>query len=267
MDAAPALRAFRPPPWTALLNLSLGALFLASIPLGFLAVDRTPLAAAPLFPWLTVSFTGLFILAHESIHGLLVPGRPRLGAALGRVFAFAYAFMDYGRLRAAHRAHHAAPGTALDPDAHASGRFFPHLAAFLWRYLTVPQLALLVLAGDRLGSHGHTRAMLLAYVGPIACSTLIVFSLGIYLVHHPRLVELGLADARHRAVAVDPGPVLSLFAILFFNYHWLHHEHPHLTWVSLGRLRAHEPRRLALREALSAVRSGHAPAAMNPPAR
>lgn len=254
-DDTSDLRAVRPPRFTAPLNLSLGALFLASIPLGFLAVDRRPLAALLVTPWLCFSFTGLFILAHEAIHGTLLPGRAQLGHALGRLFAFAYAFMDYGRLRACHARHHAAPGLPDDPDAHPSGRFLPHLATFAARYLRWWQLLLLVGIGNRLGQSGHTAALLLAYVVPVVASTLLVFTVGIHLVHHPRLLERGLADPRHRTVGIDLGGVGSLVAILFFNSHWLHHEHPQLTWVQLGRYRPREPRWLGLREALRAIRS------------
>ncbi len=242
------------PSFAAPLNLALGALFLASIPAGFFAIDAHPLWALAISPWLVFCFTGLFILAHEAIHGTLVPGHPRLGHALGWLFAFAYAAMDYRTLRARHREHHASPGRALDPDAHQSGHFLPHFGGFVYRYLRVWQVALLVLVGNQLGQAGYTRAMLCAYVGPVVASTLIVFTVGIFLVHHPSLWRAGLADERHRSVGVDLGGAGSLLAILFFNTHWLHHEHPHLTWVQLGRYRAREPRWVSLFEAVRVVR-------------
>ena len=252
--AARDLAAVRPPAFAAPLNLALGALFLASIPVAFLAIDAHPLAALWLSPWLVFCFTGLFILAHEAIHGTLLPGHPRLGHALGWLFAFAYAGMDYRTLRARHREHHAAPGRAEDPDAHQSGRFLPHFLGFIYRYLRIWQVALLVLVGNQLGQAGHTRAMLCAYVGPVVASTLVVFTVGIFLVHHPKLWRAGVADERHRSVGVDLGGAGSLLAILFFNTHWLHHEHPHLTWVQLGRYRAREPRWVSLFEAVRVVR-------------
>ena len=263
--AARDLAAVRPPRFTGPLNLALGALCLASLPAGFLLVDRFPLAALAVSPWLVCCFTGLFILAHEAIHGTLWPGWPRLGHACGRLFAFAYASMDYGTLRANHWEHHRAPGRDGDPDAHPGGRFLPHLAAFALRYLRWWQVLILVAAGNRLGEAGHTRAMLCAYVGPVVASTLVVFTVGIFLVHHPALLALGEADPRHRAVGVDLGPLGSLFAILFFNTHWLHHEHPQLTWVQLGLLRPREPRWLSLRAALGAVWLAPAPTAAPAP--
>jgi beta-carotene ketolase (CrtW type) len=247
------LAAVRPPRWAAALNLALGAVFLASIPLGFFAVDGWPLAALVVTPWLVFCFTGLFILAHEAIHQTLVPGWPRLGHAFGWLFAFAFVFMDYGTLRARHSEHHGSPGRDADPDAHPSGRFLPHFASFLYRYLRIWQVALLVLAGNAVGQAGHTRAMLCAYVAPAIASTLIVFAVGIFLVHHPKLRAAGAADERHRSVGVDLGGAGSLLAILFFNTHWLHHEHPQLNWLQLGLYRSREPRWVSLGEALRTV--------------
>ena len=76
------------------MNVALSGVFLATPPVAFLVVDRHPWAAAALWPWTTFAFTGLFILAHEGIHGTLLPGHPRAGHGLARVLLFAYAFLD-----------------------------------------------------------------------------------------------------------------------------------------------------------------------------
>ena len=69
----------------ALLNASLGALFLALVPAAFFLVAAHPWAMLVTIPVNACAFTGLFILAHEAIHGTLLPGFPRLGHALGRL--------------------------------------------------------------------------------------------------------------------------------------------------------------------------------------
>ncbi|MBA4787230.1 MAG: beta-carotene ketolase, partial [Brevundimonas sp.] len=52
--------------------------------------------------WLSV---GLFIVAHDAMHGSLAPGRPRLNAAVGRLTLGLYAGFRFDRLKTAHHAH------------------------------------------------------------------------------------------------------------------------------------------------------------------
>ena len=52
------------------------------------------------------------------MHGSLVPGRPRVNAAIGSLCLGAYAGLSYRALHPKHHAHHAPPGTAPDPDFH-----------------------------------------------------------------------------------------------------------------------------------------------------
>ena len=61
-------------------------------------------------------FTGLFIVAHEAMHGALAPGRPRLNRSIGRLVLRLYAGLSYDRLLPEHHKHHRRPGTADDPD-------------------------------------------------------------------------------------------------------------------------------------------------------
>ncbi len=63
--------------------------------------------------WLSV---GLFIVAHDSMHGSLAPFRPRLNLAVGRLALALYAGFSFDRLAPKHFAHHRHPGTAEDPD-------------------------------------------------------------------------------------------------------------------------------------------------------
>ena len=101
-----------------------------------------PAAAALILvqAWLS---TGLFIVAHDAMHGSLAPGRPRLNDAVGRAALMIYAGLDYDRLRPAHFAHHKAPGTDGDPDFHPDRprAFGPWLLRFFFGYYTHAQLA------------------------------------------------------------------------------------------------------------------------------
>src|SRR5918998_5859922 len=63
--------------------------------------------------WLSI---GLFIVAHDCMHGSLAPFRPRLNLWIGRLCLGLYAAFSYDRLIAKHFAHHRAPGLPEDPD-------------------------------------------------------------------------------------------------------------------------------------------------------
>jgi len=107
--------------------------------------------------WLSV---GLFIVAHDAMHGSLAPGRPRLNAATGTVALALYAGFRFGRLNIAHHAHHAAPGTERDPDFHAAAprRFLPWFHGFFRTYFGWREMAVLTFAGrDRPFRSGRRR--------------------------------------------------------------------------------------------------------------
>lgn len=66
--------------------------------------------------WLS---TGLFIIAHDSMHGALAPGHPRLNRAIGATCLTLYACLSYATLLPQHHLHHKETGTAGDPDFHS----------------------------------------------------------------------------------------------------------------------------------------------------
>ncbi len=237
-----------------LLNVTLGALFLAAIPTAFALVHAHPWAMVVTIPINACAFTGLFILAHEAIHGTLVPEFPAFGHVLGRLFATVYALVDYDLLRANHWEHHGHVATEKDPDFDSSGRLFVHGFRFMRRYLRVRSILLLALAGHLLGQAGYSAAMIGAYVAPVLLSTLVVFTVGIHLVHHPVLLAQRTEGDPQRSVCIDLGRVGSALVILNFNVHWHHHAHPRLSWWELGAMREAEPVRVPLREAWRVLR-------------
>src|ERR671916_1061470 len=83
--------------------------------------------------WLSV---GLFIVAHDCMHGSLAPGRPRINRRVGRIALALYAGFSFDRLLPKHFDHHKHSGTALDPDFHEDhpSRFGPWYLAFLRAY-------------------------------------------------------------------------------------------------------------------------------------
>ncbi|GAB5347386.1 fatty acid desaturase [Alteriqipengyuania sp. 357] len=198
--------------------------------------------------WLQV---GMFIVSHDAMHGSLVPGVPRANALVGTVLLFLYAGFSYDKLRAAHFAHHKAPGTAHDPDFAADHprAFLRWYGVFLARYFGplsfVYVLSMVTALTFVLGApYGK---VLLFYALPAIASSLQLFYFGTYRPH--RHAADAFAD-RHNARSDDFGTLASFLTCFHFGYHLEHHHHPHLPWWALptarrsARASAHEARKI-----------------------
>jgi beta-carotene ketolase (CrtW type) len=115
-----------------------GVLLAAWIALHVFAVWRLDALA---HPWvalaclfgLTWLSAGLFIVAHDAMHGSLAPSWPKVNAAAGSLALLLYAGFSFKRIKVKHRMHHLAPGTDHDPDFARAGPLSWYLA-FMARY-------------------------------------------------------------------------------------------------------------------------------------
>lgn len=204
-----------------------GVFFHRWTPAGILAA---PLLIA-LQCWLNV---GLFIIAHDAMHGSLAPFRPRLNRVVGRVCLVVYAGFSYDKLLASHLNHHRHAGTALDPDFHADrpDRFWPWYAAFFRGYFGWREMAfmvalvwtyILVLGASPLNA-------ILLWGVPAILSSLQLFYFGTYLPH--RHDETPFSD-RHNARSNEFSWLASLLSCFHFGYHHEHHDAPFVPWWRL----------------------------------
>jgi beta-carotene ketolase (CrtW type) len=193
------------------------------------------LATAPLLvalqTWLNV---GLFIVAHDCMHGSLAPGRPRLNRAIGRASLFLYAGFSYDRLLPAHHAHHRHPGSAQDPDfsaEHPRG-FWRWYLAFVLRYFGWRQLLVLMAAyWTMVGLLGLALPrVLLFWALPAIVSSAQLFYFGTYLPH--RHGDDAFVD-RHNARSSGFRYLASLLTCFHFGHHHEHHLHPGVPWWRL----------------------------------
>ncbi len=205
------------------------------------------LLAAPIIAvqgWLGV---GLFIVAHDAIHGSLALGRPRVNTAVGRVAVMLYnPGFGYGVLERSHHAHHRAPGTADDPDFHPDKpralvawflRFFTTYFGWVeFARLTAVLLVYLVVL------RAHPLNVGLFWGLPAIASALQLFYFGTWLPH--RHSEGVFADGHH-ARSLEFGWLASLLACYHFGYHLEHHQAPGTPWWALPSYRAHRRRVLA----------------------
>jgi beta-carotene/zeaxanthin 4-ketolase len=185
--------------------------------------------------WLNV---GLFITAHDCMHGSLAPGMPIWNLWIGRLALMLYAGFNYDDLRPKHFAHHRSPGTGDDPDfseAHPSA-FWPWYADFLRGYFGLRQttvlLAQLMIYLFAFGA--RIENVVLLWLAPAILSSLQLFLFGTFLPH--RHDGKPFAD-EHRARSNDYGWIISLLTCFHFGYHHEHHQQPSLPWWRLPSAR------------------------------
>ncbi len=194
-------------------------------------------ALAPLAVGLqTWLYTGLFITAHDAMHGTIAPGRPKLNDAIGHFCTRAYAAFSFSMLRTAHHRHHAAPASAEDPDWHDGRSENPVVwfLVFLSHYLSIGQILMMALAFNlmRYGADVPVPNLVLFWAVPAILSTLQLFFFGTWLPHHE---PAGGHDNRHRARSTGWPAWASFLSCFHFGYHRAHHEYPGLPWWRLPR--------------------------------
>lgn len=191
--------------------------------------------------WLSV---GLFIVAHDAMHGSLCPANRRLGTIIGTVALLLYAGLNLPALRDKHHLHHRHPGSAKDPDfAPATPNHAPSwYARFMHNYFGVPELLLMTArVGLYLLLGAKVQNVLLFFALPGILSSLQLFYFGTFLPHRHTLGGNGcqdFADAHH-ARSNEVGYIASLISCFHFGYHHEHHLHPSVPWWRLPGLRRH----------------------------
>ena len=216
----------------------------------------------------TMLQTGLFVIAHDAIHGSLFPPNPRLNRELGIITLWFYAGLSYARCCHNHHQHHANPGQEIDPDFWGNDRFEARFlqrlgnsvvwyCKFIGNYLSLQQLISLGLISTLwiifmplsvrvydfiLSSHltdyfiwssVQLKAIVLFYILPLILSSFQLFLFGTYLPHqvNPKLEML-----THHSYSLDYPEWLSFLTCYHFGYHWEHHEYPHLPWYKLPQV-------------------------------
>lgn len=181
--------------------------------------------------WLNV---GLFIVAHDCMHGSLAPFQPRVNRNVGRLCLALYAGFSYDRLISKHFDHHRHSGTALDPDFHADEptRFWPWYVTFFRRYFGFREfatLALLLVTYLLMLRVSPVNALVLWGV-PAILSSFQLFYFGTYLPHRH---EDDAFDDGHNARSNDFSWIGSLLTCFHFGYHHEHHDRPNVPWWRL----------------------------------
>lgn len=196
--------------------------------------------AAPI--WITLGliglqcwlYTGLFIVAHDTMHGSFAPSKPRLNAFVGTAILFVYAGFNWRKMRSAHHAHHDFSGTEKDPDFYAKNptAFWPWYFKFFLTYFGWPQFIILfgfTITYILLGANYLNT--IIVWAVPAILSSVQLFYFGTYLTHRHK----GAFPDEHNARTNAFPWVLSLLSCFHFGYHHEHHLFPHEPWWRLPR--------------------------------
>jgi beta-carotene ketolase (CrtW type) len=186
----------------------------------------------------TFLYTGLFITAHDGMHGLIAPRNKSTNNFLGALCVILYALFSFKRLRAEHQKHHAHPGSEDDPDFHDGehrgfGAWYFH---FMKTYVTWQQIAGMAIAFNIMLHLLKIPQinLILFWVAPALFSTLQLFYFGTYLPHRE---PAGGYDNPHRARSNEFSVFWSFITCYHFGYHWEHHEFPQEPWWKLPAVR------------------------------
>ncbi|WMS43368.1 fatty acid desaturase [Acuticoccus sp. MNP-M23] len=194
-----------------------------------------PVAMVAVQTWL---FVGLFIIAHDCMHGSLAPGRPAINRTVGRLCLLLYAGFSYDGLLKDHHKHHRRPGTEDDPDynPHNPHAFWPWFVRFMrhyfgWRqFLTLGVGMVLYVVLLRPSVVNLTVFFAL----PSILSALQLFYFGTY---RPHRHENDMFADEHRTRTDNFPWLVSLLTCFHFGYHHEHHLAPTVPWWQLPAVR------------------------------
>ena len=175
-------------------------------------------------------FTGLFIAAHDSMHGTISANR-KLNNVIGFSATLLFAGMWYPMLIKKHKMHHVNPGTTLDPDYYTGKQnFFIWWFSFMKSYVTIWQI--LIMAGlFNLGLLFFSEIQLIVlWIIPSILATFQLFYFGTYLPHRlPHTTEMGIYKSR----TLKKNHLWAMLSCYFFGYHYEHHASPQTPWWKL----------------------------------
>ncbi len=187
--------------------------------------------------WQTFLYTGLFITAHDAMHGVVFPKNVKINHFVGSLSLFLYGFLSYKTLLKKHWMHHHHTATELDPDFHdgKNKNFFAWYFYFMKNYWSWGQIItwIIVYNGIHYTLHIPQANLTYFFALPSLISSLQLFYFGTFLTHREPLS--GYIQP-HYAQSTSLPMWLSFITCYYFGYHEEHHEYPHLAWWQLPKI-------------------------------
>lgn len=186
----------------------------------------------------TYLYTGLFITAHDAMHGQ-VSGNRSVNNGVGRLSTWLFAALSYTRLLEKHKLHHQFPGEEGDPDyCTYSQNFWRWWFSFLKNYVKWWQIVILAVVFNILQIWINQLNLVLFWVLPSILATFQLFYFGTYRPH--RLPHTEAMMPHHSRTQKGPH-WWAMLSCYFFGYHFEHHESPRTPWWKLYQLKKQQP--------------------------
>ncbi len=184
--------------------------------------------------WQTFLYTGLFITAHDAMHGAVFCQNKKINHAIGTLAVWLYGFLSYKELLKKHWFHHHHPASELDPDYHdgiySNGiNWYFHFMKKYWSWgqfngRTVAFIVAIYVL------HISLTNLALFWIIPPLLSSIQLFYFGTFLPHQEP--ENGYIRP-HCAQTIALPTFWSFVTCYHFGYHREHHEYPHVPWWQL----------------------------------
>jgi beta-carotene/zeaxanthin 4-ketolase len=179
-------------------------------------------------------YTGLFITAHDAMHGSVCRSR-RINDFVGQVSTTLYAFLSFRLLSRKHYLHHLYPATEKDPDfSPKSNTFLVWWFLFMRNYITWWQILLMAILFNIFLIWFSEAKILAFWVAPSLLSTFQLFFFGTWLPHRRPFTSDMQPHFSRSFMKNHPAALLTCY---FFGYHWEHHQSPTTPWWKLYRLK------------------------------
>ncbi len=203
--------------------------------------ESSPIAVVLWLLVRTFLHTGLFVIAHDAIHGNVLPQHPLANRWIGQLALGLYGFLPYQACHQLHWQHHAYPAQAKDPDFYPkpNGSLFYYFVRwygnFMASYLTASNLVL-VATGIGITTffwvslfQTAIQNLALFWIVPWVLSSLQLFAFGIFLPHYSD----GTSNRTHQPRSYYYPVICSLLTCYHFGYHREHHTYPDIPWYQL----------------------------------
>jgi len=215
--------------WGISLGFLLSALNMETTPLGWTMVAII---------WQTFLYTGLFITAHDAMHGTVSPKQSQVNYYIGSLSLLLYGLFSYDRLLKAHWQHHHHPASDSDPDFHngkdknAIAWYFYFMQRY-WSWGRFLGLVIIYQLMHRMLNITEVNLMLFCII-PTLLSSIQLFYFGTFLTHRE---PLGGYQNTFCAQSNYLPWLWSFITCYHFGYHQEHHMYPSIPWWKLPDLK------------------------------